>query len=409
MLFWVSALLLFSQPAASAPPASFETEFRQGLLALQKNDLAQARTHLEAASKLDPQRGAAWTALAQMYLRSKQPKAASAAAAHAEKLASAEPVTQHALALFYSEAGNFSKAAEWERRFAGSPSADLDAPARAAAFSLRAGDPAQAIEWAKAALARKDSAAMHDLLGNAYQASNRADAALEEFRTAARLAPDTETFTFDLGNAVLRRGDFAAALIIFDDARRRFPRSAQIELAYGVAAYGERRFSDAIGSFLKVTELDPSVEQPYVFMGRILDQAGDRIPRVIAAFTAWEKANPRNYLPPLLHAKALIASGGDQAVIESELRRSIQLNAASWESRMELGALLARNRQWQDAAAQLTRSIELNPREPRAHFELARVYDRLRQRDKAQAERAIHERLTASETGSGPAPEAAKP
>ena len=107
MLFWVSALLLFSQPATAAPPASFETEFRQGLVALQKNDLGQARTHLEEASKLDPQRGAVWIALAHCYLRGKEPKAASNAAAHAEKLAPSEPVTQHALALFYSEAGDF--------------------------------------------------------------------------------------------------------------------------------------------------------------------------------------------------------------------------------------------------------------------------------------------------------------
>jgi Tfp pilus assembly protein PilF len=394
-------LLFFAQAAASTPappPASFETEFRSGLMALQRNDPGAAQQSLERALQLKPENAQAWAALAQAYLRGKQSKPAASAAQRAEQLGAADPVTQHALAIFYSEARDLPRAADWERRFASSPIADPNAAARAAALSLDAGDPQQAIAWAKTALGRKDSAEVHHLLANAYEAAKQPDPALEEFRSAARLAPDNEAFTFDFGNCVLRRGDFSAALGIFDEARRRFAKSAQVELAYGVAAYGARQFPDAIASFLHVTELDPSVEQPYVFMGRILDQGGDRLPRIVAAYAAWEKANPESYLPPLLHAKALSASAGDAAAIEVELRRSIKLNGAYWESHLELGMQLAKKRQWQDAAAELARSIELNPKEPRAHFQLARAYDRLGERVKAEAERAIHEQLTASET-----------
>jgi tetratricopeptide (TPR) repeat protein len=279
---------------------------------------------------LQPANPKVWMALAQTYLRSQQTGPASASAKRAEALAGEEPVIQHALAIFYSESGDFLKAATMAR---------------------------------------------HD-----------------------------EGFAFELGQGLLQRGNFAGALAFFDAAQKRFPNSAQIALAFGVAAYGERRFADAIDAFLNVIRIDPSIEQPYVFLSRLLDQAGDKLERITAAYAAWEKAAPRNCLPVCLHAKALAAAGRDAAGIEAELRRSIQLNDAYWESHYELGVLLARGRRWEDAAAELKRGIELNPRHAAAHFQLARVYEKLGKPELAQAERAEHERLTAAETNAGSEP-----
>ena len=58
----VIALLLM---LAAAP--SFEQPFRDGLLALQRNDLAAARTNLEDASRLAPGNGRVWVARSQTY------------------------------------------------------------------------------------------------------------------------------------------------------------------------------------------------------------------------------------------------------------------------------------------------------------------------------------------------------
>lgn len=398
---WRLALLLCLSAAALAAQESFEAEFRRGLLALNSNDLAQARQSLENASRLKPDNALVWAALAQTYLHSRQAKRAGEAAQRAATLAPQDPAVNHALAVFFSEAGDFAKAADWERRFASSTAADPQAAARAAELSFRAGEAQQAILWAKTALERGDTAALHNLLGQAYATANQPQAALREFRRAVESDPKVEAFVFDLGQMQLRGGDFSGAFATFAEGRRRFPASAQLELAYGVAAYGQRRFTEAIDSFLRVIRLDSSVEQPYVFLARILDQAGDRLPRIAGAYTAWEKAKPRNYLPPCLYAKALSAAGDDPAKIEAELRRSIQLNAHYWESHFELGVLLAKKSEWQAAATELSRSIELNPKNAPAHFQLARVYERLGRREQAQAERAEHQRLTAAETGVG--------
>jgi tetratricopeptide (TPR) repeat protein len=397
---WLLAILLCAA-ALCAPEDSFEAEFRRGLVALNKNDLLLATQCLERASRLRPDSAPVWIALAHTYIRGKQTKPAADAAAMAEKLAPADPVVQHSLAMFYSETGDFANAAGWERRFASSTAADPGAPARAAELSLRAGDPQQAIVWAKASLAHGDSAEMHHLLGQAYTASNLPDEAFDEFRKGAALAPDTAAFVFDLGQAQLTRGDYAGALITFGAARRRFPDSAQMELAYGVAAYGERRFADAIDSFLHVIRIDPAIEQPYVFLARILDQAGDRMPEIVAAYSAWTKSAPDNYLSWCLHAKVLNTSSPDASGIEAELRRSIGLNPEFWESRYELGILLAKKGQWQEAANELSQSIAFNPTNAAAHFHLAHVYGRLGKPEQARAERAEHERLAAAEAAAG--------
>jgi tetratricopeptide (TPR) repeat protein len=254
--------------------------------------------------------------------------------------------------------------------------------------------------WAQSALAHGDSADLHHLLGTAAEAAQQPETALAELRKAVDLAPSDESFTFDLGQALLRHGDFAAALSVFDAARRRFSQSAQMELAYGVAAYGQRRFHDAIAAFLHVTQLDPSIEQPYVFMGKILENADDLMPQVLSRYAAWAAAEPGNYLPWFLHAKALDASSGDAATSLDELRRSIGINPNFWESHLELGIVLIQRRQWQEAASELSRAIALDKEKPAPHFQLARAYKQLGKREEAQAELAEFKRLSASETES---------
>ncbi len=355
--------------AGTLAAQSFEDEFHSGLLALGRNDLPLARQHLETATRLNPNNPMVWAALAQTYLHSREIALANQAAGRSVRLAPEDSPAQHALAMFYSETGDFAKAAIAERKYASRKGADPEAAASAANLSLRAGEVEQALLWAKAAVERD---------------------------------PLKESYAYDLGQMQLHRGDFSGAGATFEKACRRFPKSVQMQLAYGVAVYGQRRFAEAIDAFLRVTVIDLALEQPYVFLARILSQAGDRLPQIVAAFAAWEKAEPGNYLAVCLHAKALSAASGDATEIEAKLRRSIQLNDAYWESHFELGVLLAKSRDWKQVAAELSRSIELNPNVAAAHFQLARAYEKLGDSERAKAERAEHQRLTAAETGAGP-------
>jgi tetratricopeptide (TPR) repeat protein len=317
----------------------FETTFHAGLVALNQNNLGVAEAQLESASKLAPGDARVWLALAQTYRRLDKTAQAQAAARNAEKLASNAAMLK-GLALYYSEAADFAKAAEM-------------------------------------------------------------------LQSAIRRNALDESSYFDLAQIYLKQQNFAAALETLNAGRTHFDKSAQLALASGVAYYGLRRFPEATDAFLGTIRLDPDVPQPYVFLGRMLDQAEEKLPRITEVFAGFARSAPDNYMSSFLYGKALALQGHGDA--EAQLRQSIRQNGQFWESHFELGVLLDRRGEFAEAAQEIRRSVELNPNDPVPHYRLARLYDRLGKTAEARVERELHARLAAAGAGtqSGmPAPQA---
>ena len=295
-------------------------------------DLKQARVDLEAASRLTPSDPKVCLVLTQIYARSGEEKLRGDSAAHCVDLA-------------HRKEG-------WQTR-----------------------------------------ASIHNYLGKVYLANAALNNALSEYREAVRLDPYDESYRFDLAQTLLNHERFAEAALVLEDAHRVFDKSAQLELALGVAYYGQRRFPEAVNSFLRTIELAPEVTQPYVFLGRMIDQAGERLPEVTERFRAFRKNNPENYLAGLLLAKALAAASGDLDQRETLLRESIGLKSDNWENHYELGVLLEARHNFTGAAKELELSLRLNPDIAATHYHLSRVYDRLNRPEDAAKERVIHQQL----------------
>jgi len=308
----------------------FETTFHAGLVALNQGNLAVAQSQLESASRMHPRDSRVWLSLAQTYWKLHQPQPAQIAARKAEEFAD-DPAVLRALAFYYSEAA----------------------------------DPSRAAQLLQAVIQRR---------------------------------PYDEASYFDLAQLQLKQQNFAAALAAIDAGRKNFDKSAQLELAAGVACYGLRRFPEAIDAFLRTIQLDPSAEQPYVFLGRVADQAEDKLPRITQVFADYSRRAPDNYLATFLYGKSLLL-GEDPAQSESLLRKSISQNNSFWESHFELGVLLDEQGKFEEAAREVRRAIELNPNDPAPHYRLARLYDRLGRAAEAQSERELHAKLAAAGSG----------
>ena len=93
----VPAILLF---LASSP--AFDASLRAGLLALEKNDLAQARANLENAAQIEPSDAKVWVALAQTFWKLHDVNEAKEAASKAERLGPQDVAVQHALPMTYT-------------------------------------------------------------------------------------------------------------------------------------------------------------------------------------------------------------------------------------------------------------------------------------------------------------------
>jgi tetratricopeptide (TPR) repeat protein len=233
--------------------------------------------------------------------------------------------------------------------------------------------------------------------------------AAQQLERLIALSPYDEQARFQLAQAYLLRQDFPSAIRVLQDARKTFDKSPQIELTLGVAYYGSRNFTGAVDQFLKTIRLSPDVPQPYIFLGRILEHAGDRLPEAVERFASFRVRNPNNPLGYVLHAKAVIAQlppGGyppEAAAALDDLNKAVTLAGNSAEAHYLLGVLLDRKGDYAKAAVHLERSIALNAKDPAPHYRLARVYARLGRTQDAAEQRKIHEQLS-EEEGAGRKP-----
>jgi tetratricopeptide (TPR) repeat protein len=330
---------LLSVLLAVASASIPEDLLRSGMKSMTEGRFAEARTDLESASQSAPTNPQVCLLLTQLYARLKEEKLRGASANRCIALA--------------------HHATDWETK-----------------------------------------ATVRDYLAKVYLADGDFSKAIAEYRDAVDLNPYEEAYRFDLGQSLLNHEMFAEAAEALEDAHRVFDKSAQLELALGVAYYGQRRFPEAVNSFLRTIQLAPDVVQPYVFLGRMLDQSGDRLPEITNRFRAFAKDHPDNYLGGLLLSKSLGAASGSIAsgyIKEREtlLRGSMKLKPDYWESHYELGALLESEHAYKDSAVELIESVKLNPDIADAHYHLSRVYDRLDKPEEAARERQIHQQLTA--------------
>ncbi len=380
-----------------------DEHLQSGLAALQANDLQTAVSELQAAKKLNANDGRIRLGLAEAYRLAGRPDDAEAETAGVAEMAEDEPLLLRGLSVYFQNAGDPAEAARFEAGYARAFPDDVSGFGRAAAFYLEAGDAARAAEFASSGLERRKMASLYDLLGKAQAELGQFDAAADAFGQAVKLRPYDEDYRYNLGHLHLRAQRFEQALTIFGEAQTVFDKSPRLAMGVGIAHYGMRRFAMAVDAFLEAARLAPSFPQPHYFLGRTLTHASGRIAEVVAVQKAFAEAQPDNYLGSFLYGQALLAAmppeGDDNAlaVAEKALRRSIVARDDFWESHFELGALLEKQRRYDEARPNLERAVELNPNSSKPHYRLSRVYARLGEKDLAARERELHEKLTEAE------------
>ncbi len=276
-----------------------------------------------------------------------------------------------------------------------------------ALFNLEAGQTDEAVILGERALKLESSADVQDLLGRAYEARKDWNKAVAHFAEARKLAPYSEQAIFRLAQAQMQSQSFPQAIATLEEGRKVFDKSPQIELALGVAYYGQRRFADAVDRFLRVMQLAPDIPQPYYFMGRVLEHAAGRIPEVIQRASLFEKTHPENPLGYVLHARALLIRpdaddpAADAIFAQSLLQKSLSIKNDQADGHLLLGMVFERQKNYAEAAKEFQHSVVLNPKDPAPHFRLARVYERLGRKEDAVRERALHEKLS-EESGATP-------
>lgn len=309
----------------------------------------------------------------------------------------------HALADFYLQRGSIDDAIPHLRRaYAIDPAHPANAYNLALAL-LQGGGLNEARQIVLTLLKANDTGELHNLLGDIEESAGNLIVAAGEFQRAAHMDA-TEEHLFDWGNNLLRLRSAENALAVFNASVLRFPASARLQIGLGIAQYSRGQYREAVTSFCRAADLDPSDPRPYHFLGEIYGVAPDLESEVTERLAGFVKARPDNAPAHLYYALSLWkgqrttadSAPVDLSRVETLLRRAVTLDPSLARGFLELGILLSEQGRHKDAIEHLQSATRLEPAHAQARYRLAQAYRRTGRIDLAEEQMKIFEQLKAA-------------
>ena len=244
----------------------------------------------------------------------------------------------------------------------------------------------------------KETGELYNLLGDVEERAGKLTVAADHFQRAAHMDA-TEEHLFDWGNIYLRLRAGEPALEVFTASVARFPDSARLQIGLGIAQYSRGKYSDAVASFCRAVDLDPSDPRAYDFLGEIYGIAPELASEVTARLAGFVKAHPNNAMAHLYHALSLWrgergrSEPAESQQVEAMLKRAVTLDPTLARGFLELGIFLADQERYAEAVEHLRRATTLQPGVAQAHYRLAQAYRRTGETALAEKELEIFQQL----------------
>jgi tetratricopeptide (TPR) repeat protein len=165
-----------------------------------------------------------------------------------------------------------------------------------------------------------------------------------------------------------------------------------------VAAYALGSYDLAAQRLCEASDVDPSDEKPYLFLGKLQVVVGSGlIPGVVERLERFERLRPENATATYYHALALWKrrEGHPEAATEVErlLQKAVVQDPKLAVAYLQLGILYAEQKDWPDAIGALQSSVKADPELEEGHFRLATAYRMHGESGKAQVELEIYRRI----------------
>ena len=381
-------------------PESFEVHELLGLVYAAQSQYDKANPHLEKAVRLKPDSAAARTNLGNNLLRLDKVALAEQQFKKAAALAPREYEPSHNLGEFYVRFNKVSEAIPFlERAQRINPSSYDNGYDLSLAYLLtgRLSDARQLIQdLAK----RKDTAELHNLLGEVEEKDGHFVAAVNEYEMAAHMEP-SENNVFDWGSELLIHQTLEPAIEVFRRGAERYPDSPRMAIGLGMAYYSLGKYDDAVKSLLRAADLNPSDPRCYPFLSRAYDSSPSQAEEVIERFRRFAGLQPQNgqavyyYAMSLWKGKRAQDPNLDLSQIELLLKKAITLDPGLPEAHLQLANLFSDQKKYAESVPEYLRARELNPDLADVHYRLAQAYVRVGEKDSAQEEFKVYQQLRA--------------
>jgi tetratricopeptide (TPR) repeat protein len=385
-------------------PTSFEVNELLGLVYVAQGKQSEADRFLAKAVQLKPSVAEARTALATNLLALHRVDDAELQFKKVVRMAPQSYDANHNLGEFYIETGKIGAAIPFLKH-----AQEMNSSAYNNGYDLvLALEQTERFDEARQQLQQlitlRDSAELHSLLGEVEEKSRNYVSSAAQYEHAARMVPDEQNM-LNWGAELLLHQTFAPAVEVFKAGTQRFPQSAQLHDGLGIAFYGAGQMDEAVGAFLRASDLSPADPLPLTFLGKACDGASAELaPRVRSRLQNFINHDDRSaelnyYLAMCLWKGNQTESKPDLSKeIESRLKRALALDPNYSDAYFQLGNLYAEQRKYEQAIEQYQRALKTNTNSASIHYRLGQALARAGNGALAQEEFGIFERLRKSES-----------
>jgi tetratricopeptide (TPR) repeat protein len=379
-------------------PESFEVHELLGLVYSAQSQDARATAHLEKAVRLKPDSAAARTNLATNLARREKFPLAEEQFKKALELEPQNYDADHNLGELYVRGGKVAAATPYLEQAQRIKPDSYDNGYDLALAYITTSRLADARQLLQNLLKQKDSAELHNLLGEVEETDGKFVAAANEYELAAHLDP-SESNLFDWGSELLLHRTLDPAIQVFQSAAERYPNSPRLAIGLGIAYYSRGNYDDAVKSLLKAADLSPADPRVYPFLSRAYDSSPSQADEVIARFRRFAEQQANNgraryyYAMSLWKGKRAQDSNLDLTQIAALLKKSIALDPSLAEAHLQLGNLYSDQQKYADSIPEYERALGLNSDLADAHYRLGQAYVHTGEKDRAQEQFQVYQKL----------------
>jgi tetratricopeptide (TPR) repeat protein len=379
-------------------PESFEVQELLGLVYAAQSQDARATQHLQKAVHLKPGSAPARTNLAANLAHLGKLDLAAEQFKKAVELDPRNFDTNHNLGEAYVRSGKIADAAPFLEKAQQINPSSYDNGYDLSLAYIQIGRLEDARQLIHDLLKRKNTAELHNLLGEVEEKDGQFVAAENEYETAAHMDP-TESNLFDWGSELLLHRTLGPAVEVFQQASQRYPASQRLVIGLGMALYARGNYDDAVKSLLRAADLNPADPGCYLFLSRAYDSSPSQAGEVIQRFRRFAELQPNNararyyYAMSLWKGKRAQDPSLDLHQIESLLSKSLALDPKLAEAHLQLGNLYSDQNKYVQAIPQYVRALELNSDLADAYYRLGQAYVRTGKKDRAQQQFQVYQRL----------------
>jgi len=381
-------------------PESFDVHELLGMVYSSQRREQEANGHLQKAARLHPNSAAARTNLATNLVKLHKLAPAELEFKKAQALEPTSYDTNHNLGEFYIAAGKLPKAVPFlEKAYQIMPDAYDNGYDLALAY-VETARSASAKRVVQDLLTLRNTAELHNLVGEIEEKNQNFVAAEHEYEVAAHMDP-SESNLFDWASELLLHRTLDPAVDVFQRATERYPESARLAIGLGMALYSRGNYDGAVKALLRAADLSPSDPQCYYFLSKAYDSSPGQADEVIQRFQRFAELQPRDSRGPYYYAMSLWKGRRAQEAsvdfqqIESLLKRSADLDPKFADAHLQLGNLYSDQKKYDAATPHYEQALALNANLADAHYRLGQALVHLGRKQEAQEQLRVYQKLRA--------------